>query len=227
MPRAVFRTIRIILPLAIILACVALLLINLVFIPRGQHLAKYLIDSEHPKEHQLGVPSGTWIDKVMFASLSEAIFRYTGEYCDAPFYSKDRFLLPGKNMTITILMGSLQDEGYGEALRKRAMEELEIALSRCDPNAPVPELLPIHSAVIYKSTELVSLLLRHGADPSSRIHRPGKSADGLNALEFARFLAKRAKDEQSRTAYEEIATLLEQSQKQVGQSPVLPRPVVQ
>lgn len=204
--------IKAIFTLTVLVGFGAILIVNIAYIPRGYHLVKYLNGAENPKNK----PHTNWIDAVTFPPMSEAIFRYTGNYCDAPSYSKQRVFLPGKNMTITILMGSLQDENYGEALRKRAMEELEIALSRCDPNASGPEMLPIHSAVIVKDIELISLLLCHGADPSSRINRPGKSADGLNALEFARFLAKRAKDDKSRADYEEIATLLEHSQENGG-----------
>jgi hypothetical protein len=49
----------------------------------------------------------------------------------------------------------------------------------------------LHEAILYSETDLVRALLDLGANPKLKIARPGKSIDGLSAVEYAEFLARK------------------------------------
>lgn len=188
-------------------AAIAAVFINLKFVPRGVHLAKFVTDPSKPVGNRTQ-GGHNWIDFIMSEPLSELIFRYTGNYCDAPHYRDDGQLIAGQNMTIAMLVAAASDS-TGQR-RKRVLDELQAALLQCDPNALSPDqpIPPLHSAILFKDAETVTILLRSGAKSSARIVRPGKAIDGMSALEFAHHLEIKAQDDEGRHAYSEIATLI-------------------
>lgn len=48
----------------------------------------------------------------------------------------------------------------------------------------------LHAAVLFAQPELIKVLLDNKASLRSRIRRPGKQVDGMQALNFARYLAR-------------------------------------
>lgn len=205
MPRLILRVSIAILFVAFLLTTI----INLLFIPRGVHLAKFVLGSSDAMT--VGARhGGNWIDRITFEPLSKAIFRHTGNYCDAPHYSESGQFVAGENMILAMLVAAISDASPTK--RRSAQNELRAALLRCDPNVVSSDqpISPLHSAILFRDSETVLTLLKSGARPSIRAVRPGKAIDGMDALEFALHLKSKAKDRDTQHAYAEIAVLISQ-----------------
>lgn len=187
----------------LLIAGVSIATFNIFYVPRGIHLA-YVISKPdaHPQAFQ-------WLSLLMYKPVSRLAFKYTGRYCDAPYYEHGK-LVPGENWTVGMLVAATADVTQDQG--REAYEYLNEALSRCDPNAisPGQPLSPLHAAIMFRRAEVVLALLKANANTFAKIDRPGKSIDGMNALEFSHYLEKVVNDEESRQAYSNIAQLIVQ-----------------
>jgi hypothetical protein len=130
-----------------------------------------------------------WVDYIAFNSLSLYIFRNTGNYCDAPFFEDSGHLNENRSGTLAAIMGL-----YFEFGDLYLMDEFKRAVKLCDPNFKSNffrsghHLTPLQHAIFYANSQIVDILLRHGADPSIKMDFKGKPYDQLDALDFSRFL---------------------------------------
>ncbi|MEY4562580.1 MAG: hypothetical protein RLZZ618_1857 [Pseudomonadota bacterium] len=152
---------------------------NLVFIPRGYHLLAHV---NNPKPGEEGAKG--WVDAITHPLLSKMIFRHTGNYCDAPTsYRGESFF--GKDWTIPLMIQSLTEP---QVRREEALSILERAAAVCDVNATAEnDVMPhLFTAIFYGEPDAVRLLLNSGANPNHQLRMPGKSVDGMNALQYAK-----------------------------------------
>lgn len=187
----------------LLIAVVSIATFNIFYVPRGIHLA-YVISKPdaHPQAFQ-------WLSLLMYKPVSRLVFKYTGRYCDAPYYENGE-LIPGENWTVGMLVAATADVTQDQG--QQTHEYLNEALSRCDPNAisPGQPLSPLHAAIMFRRAEVVLALLKANASTFTKIDLPGKSIDGMNALEFSHYLETVVNDEESRQAYSNIAQLIVQ-----------------
>ena len=66
----------------------------------------------------------------------------------------------------------------------------QLAKQGCDVNAyDQAGMTSLHAAVLFERPQLVKLLLDNKADMRKKIQRSGKRVDGMQPLEFAKFLS--------------------------------------
>ncbi|MDD5333463.1 MAG: hypothetical protein PHS32_06930 [Rhodoferax sp.] len=89
--------------------------------------------------------------------------------------------------------------GYGSGDSKQNKIILELSRKFIEKGAQVNQswngFTPLQGAVLANEPVLVEHLLRNGADPDIRLKHPGKASDNLTALEFAKYLAGRKKQD--------------------------------
>jgi ankyrin repeat protein len=186
--------------LFVLLFSTAAISYNIFFIPRAVHLMTFIGDETPPKFH--------WSDLVISKTSSWIIFRYTGDYCDSPSFMDNGYLTSGKNMTISLLVSAHNSEDM-KISRKRALNELEFALKKCNPNisGEAQPLLPINMAILFGDEEVVLLLINNNAKMDLKINRKGKEIDGMTPFEFANFLAEKEQDNDKKEISKPIAIL--------------------
>ncbi|MGP4846026.1 ankyrin repeat domain-containing protein [Marinobacter sp. 1Y8] len=98
------------------------------------------------------------------------------DWCDQPLIS-----LVGASLDIQV---GLQ--------RERAFGLLRHLIGRGEPlNTRHHGFAPIHDAILFADVRYLQVLLDSGADPATKIDRPGKSVNRFDAFQFARYLESR------------------------------------
>jgi hypothetical protein len=188
----------------------ALFAFNMLLLPRGYHLMAYAIGTD-----DLG-----YMKPLIFRSLSGFIFKHTGDYCDVPFFPDDfDFMNHGvrKDFTINYILVAHSDSKLSDETRDILYAELERALTKCNPNITDTETVidgnkevpPIFAAILTRNEKAISLLLKYNVDLNNKLIRPGKKADQMTPVEFARLIETNMKNEQDKEALRRIIALLE------------------
>lgn len=196
---------------SVIAIVVGILAFNLLM-PRGYHFVIAIVDDrrEIAKVDQIVELNGLTVaaDIATFRPMSKWLASSSSNPCDMPTFLDSR-IIDGKNGAIGTYIQFYKyipttDNGL-------VLSYLEDALHQCDPNLKSADqnYPPLFYAIFLKHPDLVSLLLRFGAKVDLRISNPGKPTDGMNALEFARLLETRARDDPTRKSYAKIAALID------------------
>lgn len=90
-----------------------------------------------------------------------------------------------------------------EEVRPRILRIIEhLAARGADLDEKYDGRTPLHNAVLYDDIELVQTLVRLGADPEERIQAPDREYDGMNAVEYARYLNSGIDDDDWKAVHE-------------------------
>lgn len=95
------------------------------------------------------------------------------------------------NQPLISLVGASLDIQVG-LQRERAFGLLRHLIARGEPlNTRHHGFAPIHDAILFADVRYLQVLLSSGADPATKIDRPGKSVNRFDAFQFARYLESR------------------------------------
>lgn len=126
-----------------------------------------------------------WLSWLLPKSIAKARLRLEKfASCELDTFSDS---IPIAHYLVNVATEPGADRPFLETLFEKAVAE-GCSLNSLDP---VSGLRPIHSAVMWNDPALVELLMRKGANQYAQIQRPGKSFDGMNAIEMAQSYAQR------------------------------------
>lgn len=186
-----------------IIYMVAVIAFNL-WLPIGFHVSAACF-KEYAKFDQAKILSANIL---IFHRLSRFIATAHKNKCDIPHLDNGE-RNPGINGRLVFLVSVYGDAEFDKEFVSKMLIE---TLKHCSPDgetADPADWSPLMASITLRHKDLVGLFLNSNASTYRKLVKPGKPIDGMNALEYSRYLEAKATDRVSQQAYGEISRIIE------------------